>query len=87
MLEHYWIVEETDDIGDILSTTEMDRVPARLLPDERLALVRDEGNEEEWVTDRQWAYVTNGQLPDEFDGGGKIPARFRTELRKLNNTK
>lgn len=34
------------------------------------------------LRDRQWAYVDDGKLPDEFDGGGKVPARLRAELRK-----
>lgn len=29
---------------------------------------------------REWAYVENGKLPAEFDGGSKVPVRFIREL-------
>lgn len=30
---------------------------------------------------REYAYVTDGQLPEAFDDGRPIPARFRKEVR------
>lgn len=34
------------------------------------------------LENRQWAYIEDGLLPKEFDGGSKIPERFRLELKK-----
>ncbi len=48
-----------------------------------LVLVRNWGNEHDGLLNRQWAYVTrSGELPNEFDGGDKVPQKFKTELRK-----
>lgn len=54
-----------------------------------LVLVRNEGNENEGVTDRFWAYVVNGKLPDCFSDamgnelpGLPVPLRFHKELSK-----
>ena len=49
-------------------------------PSQRLVLVRDWGNENQGLEDRQWAYVEGWKLPDEFDGGAKVPQRFQSEL-------
>ena len=49
-------------------------------PSQRHVLVRDWGNENQGLQDRQWAYVEGWRLPDEFDGGAKVPQRFQSEL-------
>lgn len=52
-----------------------------------LGLVRHEGNENDGVTDRLWAYVKDGKLPECFsDSMGtpiaiKVPQRFHIELK------
>jgi hypothetical protein len=55
--------------------------------DYRIVLVRTEGNEDEGVTDRLWAYVENGSLPEFFANahgnatGVKVPQRFHKETK------
>jgi hypothetical protein len=48
----------------------------------RLGLVRDRGNDLEGLLDRQWAYVEDGKLPEYFDGGILVPAKFHKELEQ-----
>lgn len=49
----------------------------------RLALVRCVGNDDEWTTERSYAYVGSGKLPLQFDDcGAPIPKRFHLELVK-----
>lgn len=56
-----------------------------------LGLVRNEGNEADGITDRFWAYVKDGKLPEYFsDSMGtlisiKVPQRFHKELNKYFN--
>lgn len=85
-----WIVEVVDEDGDILDTTAWPTAReavfhmADKLPDGHgydFGLVRNDGDDVEGLADRQWAYVRNGALPDEFDGGAAIPKRLREELR------
>lgn len=51
-----------------------------------IGLVRDVGNDEEGLVDRQWAYLKDGKLPERFDwgggedGGAKVPARYHKEI-------
>jgi hypothetical protein len=52
----------------------------------RLCLMRDVGCEAEGLEDRQYAYVVDGVLPETFDEGAKVPARFRKELAKFTGT-
>lgn len=56
-----------------------------------IALVRNEGNENEGLIDRQWAYIKNGILPDYFSGANgqtkiTVPQRFHKELTTYKNT-
>lgn len=54
-----------------------------------LGLVRNEGDEVNGLTDRLWAYVKDGELPDYFsDALGnvtsyKVPIRYKYELIKF----
>lgn len=51
----------------------------------RIVLVRNVGNDVEGLTDRAWAYVVDGKLPDEFTYGAdeysgiRVPKRFHAE--------
>ena len=46
----------------------------------RLVLVRDTWRED-GLDDRQWCYLNeDGMLPDTFDGGAKVPVKFRREF-------
>jgi isopentenyldiphosphate isomerase len=49
----------------------------------RIVLIREQGSEDEGVTDRQWAYLKNdGTLPEEFDGGTRVPKKFHAEAER-----
>ena len=85
-----WVVEEVDSDGDIVETAAWDT-----LSDCRkqmakvnepgchweLCLVRNQGNNDQGLQDRQWAYVVDGELPDEFDGGAIVPKKYLAEFR------
>jgi len=86
---HYeWAIEESDEHGDVLDVDH--NSIARLLRgydwpnDQRLdlVLIYNFGNEADGLLDRQWAYVKDGELPDEFDGGAVIPEEKRRQLRR-----
>ena len=48
-----------------------------------IVLIRDQGSEDRGVVDRQWAYLEDdGTLPEEFDGGNRVPKRFHQEVAK-----
>lgn len=52
-----------------------------------LVLIRDEGNENEGLVNRYWAYVVNGKLPMFFSSAVEVtniavPACFHAELSK-----
>jgi hypothetical protein len=55
---------------------------------DHLVLIRIEGNENNGLVDRLWAYVDNKTLPEYFynaDGKEvkiKVPAKFHNELKK-----
>ncbi len=81
-LAYEWDIETVDKFGDIQDHCHAERLnelKKKLEPNESLVLVVDQWNDEGLI-ERQWAYVENGDLPDEFDGGYKIPKRFRKEL-------
>ena len=49
----------------------------------RIVLIRDQGSEDAGVEHRQWAYLKDdGTLPEEFDGGTRVPKRFHAEVAK-----
>ena len=85
-----WDIEEFDpETDDIIDHNHSDDFPG--IPEEdnyRLVLVRDtwehfkvyeHGKPMTEIGDlieRQWAYVENGSLPEEFTGGSVVPKRF-----------
>lgn len=88
---HYeWDVETMDEHGDVLdhfhcdtaekALDELDEATAQ--EPRQLVLVRDEGNEEDGITNRTWAYVKDGQLPIYFQDENFVPVRFHKELQK-----
>lgn len=91
-VEYEWCYETLDDNDDIIDNTFEDKLANLNKPDEkcRLVLVRSEGGENQGVTDRAWAYVIDGKLPDYFENANnqpintKVPKRFHEELK---NTK
>ena len=85
-----WLVEEVEDDlpdADIVDThclptlAEARAFAAQCELPVRLGLVRDRGDDLEGLIDRQWAYVEDGKLPEFFDGGVLVPARFHNELK------
>ena len=88
-IDYEWDVEtlSTDGYEDILEHDHTENLKEYIglfpLPNnQRLVLIRDQGNEDQGLLDRQWAYVKDGKLPIEFDGGSKVPKRFHKELEK-----
>lgn len=70
-----WVIEEADEAEDIFNTCAYNTVWDALceymsLPDEpgfkSMVLVRDEFDNEGYLLDRGWAYVSNMSLPDYF---------------------
>jgi len=87
---------ESDDILDHVHFDKMSDYPSNPYSHEdgksaRLVLVRDEGNEDDGVVDRMWAYVENGKLPEEFayagagemrPNGVRVPKKFHKQLER-----
>jgi hypothetical protein len=87
-VQYEWTLETLDD-GDIIDSNFSDTLTFDKsdLDGKDLGLVRNEGNEADGVTDRLWAYVKDGKLPECFsDSMGtlvaiKVPQRFHNELK------
>lgn len=94
MIGYEWVIEEVDEHGDIQSVNHADtfhkaiqvaaatQVPEGWHVD--VGLVRDRWTEEDGVEDRQWAYLEDGKLPQEFDGGAMVPVKFLKQTRAFN---
>lgn len=73
-----WVAEKLDEHGDIEdcfyveSREEAERIGGEIALCRRVHYVID-GDEK----DRQYAYLEGGKLPEEFDGGARVPKRFR----------
>ena len=86
-VNYEWATEYKLDSGDIEEVVHWDAAAEAILDHHQnkevtdLVLVRDLWRDED-LDDRQWAYVENGKLPKEFDGGAKVPQRFHKALAK-----
>lgn len=91
LAEDPWIMPDGDVCADILDHDHADKLhelkpprnPLRDGEHYRLVLIRDSGNDEEGVTNRMYAYLTDdGELPECFGEawGYKVPVRFHKEL-------
>lgn len=95
-----WDVEELDapstaEDPEILDHNHCDTfaqalvILSRLDAPGRIVLVRDVGNDVEGLTDRAWAYLKDGQLPETFtygadeDSGIRVPQRFHDEVARV----
>ena len=81
MIRYEWVVEtiEDDEIADV---DHYDSYPGPIAGAD-VGLVRDKiSAHDDDVEDRQWAYVVDGVLPDTFDGGAKVPAKYKAEVQK-----
>lgn len=85
-ITYEWTVEETDEHGDIIDTAAWDTARdayahlARRDGELSLCLVRHVHDDAGNLVDRQWAYLDGGELPEKFDGGARVPKRYREEL-------
>jgi hypothetical protein len=82
-----WQLEEHDEHGDTEDTRQHDTY-AQAVADGKdcqafeICLVRSQGSEDKGVTDRQYAYVIDGELgPMDYDA--QIPKRFIEEVRSF----
>lgn len=89
-----WCYELLDENRDIIDSYFSDRLCdfASNEKTETLCLIRNEGSADEGLTDRTWAYVADGALPECFQNAEgveisiKVPKVFRTELDKYNQS-
>jgi hypothetical protein len=90
-VSYEWDYESFDEYGDIIDhdwRAECPGLPTE--PNINLVLIRDvhrglpgdDFNMSADLESRSWAYVKDGQLPDEFDCGTKVPQRFHKEFAK-----
>jgi len=86
-----WDNEVIDCNGDIFDHYHEDKLdycyPPLTTPDlgnntMSLVLVRDEWDQWGELVDRDWAYVEDGKLPEEFSYGVKVPKRFHAEYKR-----
>lgn len=91
-----WVIEtlEPDGSGDIAEVNHETTYAAALAwaadidGEVDIGLVRDVGNDAEGLTDRAWAYVRDGHLPETFtygadeDSGIRVPKRFHAEVAR-----
>jgi hypothetical protein len=87
-----WCIEDRDEFGDVEDLNFADNLADLNTETGDIVLVRSEGNDAEGVTDRYWAYVKDGKLPDVFEIAGeltqiKIPNRFHKEVDLYFQTK
>lgn len=95
-ITYEWTVEiiedPSDEDSDILDTIAFDNLENALNfmrddPAARLVLVRNVGNDLDGLTDRLWAYVKDGKLPEYFEDGGaetavRVPGKCHQELAR-----
>jgi len=89
-VKYEWTIEELED-GEVIDSDFRDKLLefnfSHFTTDIYLGLVRNEGNDIDGLTNRLWAYVKDGKLPDYFQDAYlqntsiKIPARFYKELQ------
>jgi len=90
-VSYEWSIESVDIYDDIqdsdfseklssFSKSDLDHDPENPEYHKALVLVRNVGNEDDGLQDREWAYVINKQLPKVFDRGADVPKRFHKEL-------
>lgn len=101
-VEYEWCIEHytDDEFQDITNNDFSDKLDFskdNFEPTEgektRLVLVRNEGNEDDGLEDRNWAYVENNKLPKFFADsigeftGYEVPQRFHKELNSYLKNK
>ncbi len=90
-VEYEWCYETIDKHGDVIDSDCENRLQD--FQDNRktktLCLVRNEGNQDDGLQDRLWAYIKDGKLPECFSNElgyemleMKVPQRFQKEFDK-----
>lgn len=89
-----WVVEEVNADEDIVETDAYPTAAAALTHAHRrpapgcrfdVGLVLNIGDDDRGLQDRQWAYIDDaGFLPEQFDGGARVPQRFAKELEAIH---
>jgi len=87
-----WDIEEVDEHGDIQDHDFVDKLKdfgvTPTVDGERyqLVLVRTTGDDIDGADEREWAYAIQRDgrwvLPEEFDGGTRVPKRYHDELAR-----
>lgn len=89
--EYEWCYETIDENNDIIENDHEDKLESfqENRKTKQLCLIRNEGNEEDGLQDRLWAYVKDGKLPECFSDAHnhelpamKVPQRFHQEFAK-----
>lgn len=79
-----WSLETIDEHGDIIDS-DFSNSPFELIAaNQRMCLVRNEGNEVDGLTDRLWAYVVDGKLPEYFTDSNDCEVGYRVPLKFKN---
>jgi len=92
IIVYEWTNEVIDEHGDIIDQDFAERLQELSETNGGIGIVRDEGDEHA-LTDRSWAYVKSGKLPEFFsdayqnETGIKVPKRFHDELEMFLNNK
>lgn len=89
-VSYEWCREYVDQYDDILDHDHSERladiVEQRTVRDavsSRVTLIRDQGNDEDGLLERGYAYPVDGVMPSVFDCGHKVPAKYLKEWDKL----
>lgn len=81
-----WVWELVDVHGEILDCGYCStyREAQALAPEGIIdyALCRRVGNDDDGEVDREYAYICEDELPEEFDGGSSVPQRFHREVAR-----
>ena len=84
-VRYEWTIEQLDEHGDIIDSSFFDEYPTQQISqDERLGLVRYEGNEIEGVTLMLWAYVDKGKLPIFFENESGEKTEYKVPIKFIN---
>lgn len=93
-VDYEWDCEQLDKHGDIVdhnfATSYAEALASCDGESSKVLLVRTEGNDDDGVTERSWAYVENGRLPERFGDswgrptGAKVPKRFHVEVARAS---
>jgi hypothetical protein len=84
-ITYEWVAEPTDEYDDIIDPIfgdtykEVADVTIANFKDAvvvNYALVRNDGNDEQGLQERQYAYIVDGLLPMLFDDGAAVPTRY-----------